>query len=569
MRSYFATERFFFVRAVSPASDDRKAPPLGQAMLDSIPPEKWAELRKRASLLRSAGRGPLSKVSAKRLARALNVHWTTVYRWHQRFREARTVSSLVARGVGFPTTKKTRLSADQERIINEVVAAARRRSTPARVVEIVAEVRRLCAAERVPAPTRRSIDRRLQRTPQVSVHRRDAAVEVRPAVAPGTFRVNQPLEVVQIDHTKADVMVVDELFRRPIGRPTLTIVMDVASRAVLAPVVSFESPSAATVAYALARACAPKADWLASLGMAIDWPMQGLPASLHLDNAPEFHSRALERGCAELGIDLVYRPRGRPHFGGHIERLIGTLMGQLRALPGATGSSTRGRKRRAPEKHAVLTLPEFEQWLVLQIGEIYHHTQHRGLAGATPFGAWQARAPVPGPASVLSEIPFVFLPAATRRVRRDGVTLNNVRYWHPVFSNWAIRRKMLLVHYDPSDLSRLYARGPKGEVLEIAYADLRNPAVSLWELKAAAAHLRKASRLAIDERRLFAAIAKQRAIVQKAQLASRRARRGEAGRAPAKPPRVKAVAPQSLPDRDAAEASQDVNKYPGEVWLDR
>jgi|GEM_PF-3331357 len=316
MRSYFATERFFFVRAVSPPSDDRKAPPLGQATLDSIPPEKWAELRKRASLLRSAGRGPLSKVSAKRLARALKVHWTTVYRWHQRFREARTVSSLAARGVGFPTKKTTRLSLDQERIIDEVLASARRRSTPARVVEIVAEVRRLCAAKRVRAPTRRSIDRRIQRSPQVSVHRRDAAAEVRPAIAPGTFRVNQPLEVVQIDHTKADLMVVDELFRRPIGRPTLTIVMDVASRAVLAPVVSFEAPSATTVAYALARACAPKADWLASLGMTIDWPMQGLPASLHLDNAPEFHSRALERGCAELGIELVYRPRGRPHFGG-------------------------------------------------------------------------------------------------------------------------------------------------------------------------------------------------------------------------------------------------------------
>ena len=43
----------------------------------------------------------------------------------------------------------------------------------------------------------------------------------------------------------------------------------------------------------------------------------GLPRRVHLDNAPEFHSRALSRGGSEFGIELEYRPRGRPHFGGH------------------------------------------------------------------------------------------------------------------------------------------------------------------------------------------------------------------------------------------------------------
>ncbi|MET0658839.1 MAG: transposase, partial [Steroidobacteraceae bacterium] len=65
-------------------------------------------------------------------------------------------------------------------------------------------------------------------------------------------------------------------------------------------------------------------------------------------------------------------------------------------------------------------------------------------------------------------------------------------------------------------MSRLYARGAKDEILKIPYADLRNPRVSLWEIKAATAHLRKVSQLAIDERRLFAAIEKQRSIVQAA-----------------------------------------------------
>jgi len=439
--------------------DPLTAPLIDREALEAVDPERWERLRRRASLLRSAGRGPLSKTVAKRLAVALEVHWTTIYRWHQRFREAGTVSSLAPRGVGFPKVL-ARLTLDQERVIAKVLTHLQRRATPARVVDVEAEVVRVCRDERVPVPSRRSIDRRLQRMPQLRVARRNGPAEVRPVVAPGSFRVKRPLAVVQIDHTLADVMVVDELYRQPIGRPYLSLIMDVATRSVLAPVVSFEAPSAATVALSLARACAPKTRWLESLELSIDWPMQGLPLSLHLDNAPEFHSKALERGCAELGIELTYRPRGRPHFGGHIERLIGTLMAQLSALPGATGASVKARKGRKPAAQAVMTLRELEQWLALEIGERYHHAPHRGLSsGTTPYGAWQADIPTPVSPSVLNQIPFVFLPGEERRVRRDGVHFENVRYWHPVFSAWATRRKMLLIRYDPRDLSRLYARG--------------------------------------------------------------------------------------------------------------
>ena len=544
------------------------APLVGREALEAVTPEQWALLRRRASLLRSAGSGPLSKAAAKRLAAELDVHWTTIYRWHQRFREARTVSSLAPRGVGFPKTSG-RLSADQEAIIAKVLTAMQGRTVPARVVDVVAEVVRLCRAERVTPPSRRSIDRRLRRIPQMKVQRRNALAEVRPALAPGKFRVERPLDVVQIDHTLADITVVDELYRQPIGRPYLTVVMDVASRSVLAVVVTFEAPSAASVALSLARACAPKKRWLDELGLCTDWPMQGLPVSLHLDNAPEFHSKALERGCTELGIELIYRPRGRPHFGGHIERLIGTLMGGLSTLPGSTGSSVKARKHRSPEARATMTLRELETWLALEIGERYHHTQHRGLSGATPYGAWQAEAPAALDPAILGQIPFVFLPAKERRVRRDGVHFENVRYWHPAFSAWAIERKVLLVRFDPRDISRLYARGSKGEILEIPYADIRHPAISIWELRAAAAHLRKISKLAIDETRLFGAIEQQRAIVQTAQRKTRGARRSaHKGRKTGVRPDLivdlpKSKAPDSTP---APDLPDDLEPYSSEIW---
>jgi len=55
---------------------------------------------------------------------------------------------------------------------------------------------------------------------------------------------------------------------------------------------------------------------------------------LHLDNAKEFRSEALRRGCEQYGIAIDYRPVRTPHYGGHIERLIGTMMEKVHLLGG-------------------------------------------------------------------------------------------------------------------------------------------------------------------------------------------------------------------------------------------
>lgn len=58
---------------------------------------------------------------------------------------------------------------------------------------------------------------------------------------------------------------------------------------------------------------------------------------------PEFHARAFERGCSEYQIDLQHRPPGTPRYGGHVERLIGTMMGAVHLLPGSSFDDTTGR----------------------------------------------------------------------------------------------------------------------------------------------------------------------------------------------------------------------------------
>jgi putative transposase len=135
-------------------------------------------------------------------------------------------------------------------------------------------------------------------------------------VSVSSLAPQRALEVVQIDHTPVDVIVVDRENRQPIGRPWLTLAVDVKTRMITGFHVSLWSPSALSVCLALTHAVLEKTSWLADRELqTLEWPISGLPQVLHVDNAREFHSEALVRGCQEYGIRLDHRPVGRPHFG--------------------------------------------------------------------------------------------------------------------------------------------------------------------------------------------------------------------------------------------------------------
>lgn len=65
---------------------------------------------------------------------------------------------------------------------------------------------------------------------------------------------------------------------------------------------------------------------LERLDVEMDWPTNGKPKLLYPDNAAEFKSEALRRGCEQHGIQLSYRPPGLPHFGGIVEQIIRTAV---------------------------------------------------------------------------------------------------------------------------------------------------------------------------------------------------------------------------------------------------
>ncbi|WP_304993847.1 Mu transposase C-terminal domain-containing protein [Burkholderia plantarii] len=505
----------------------------------------------------------------------LGVHWTTVYRLRQRFLANPVASAVKPRGRG-PKAGGRRLGARAEAIIDEVLTTwlPRQPQLAHPLSDLVLEIRCRCAAAGVTPPSRNSVDRRW------TAHREIASLELasKTASIPGNFVVHRPLDVVQVDHTQADILVVDAISRRPIGRPWLSLAIDIATRCVVGFYVGMDRPGAATVALLLTRVALSKAAWLDKLGAQLEWPMRGVPKVLHLDNAAEFKSRALQSGCSEYGIELMYRPVGRPHFGGHIERLNRTLMERVHGLPGTTGSSPKGRKTRPPEKQAALTLQELERWLALEIGQRYHHSAHRGLHGATPSSMWDAL----NSANVTSRLPATpeaewqfllqFLPIARRTIQANGLTLFHLRYWHPIFAAWRLERRTVTVRYHPEDLSRIFVSLSGKDFIEVRFADLRHPPISLWEQRSAVLHLRAQGHALISEAMVFRALEEQRRLVAQAQRSTRRAKRQgpdpDRGRSRkiAHPVTVVPEPPSVDQSAEAVDYSKPAPAYDAEQW---
>lgn len=55
-----------------------------------------------------------------------------------------------------------------------------------------------------------------------------------------------------------------------------------------------------------------------------------------------------------------FRMVGRPHYGGHVERLPGTFAQDIHTLPGTTFSNVTQRGEYDSEKHAAMTVDAFE-----------------------------------------------------------------------------------------------------------------------------------------------------------------------------------------------------------------
>jgi putative transposase len=104
-----------------------------------------------------------------------------------------------------------------------------------------------------------------------------------------------PLERVEIDHTRADLMVVDETDNLPLGRFNLPFCLDVCTRYPLGYYLGFEAPSANSILQCLHRSIRPKPNTREMYGTKHEWVAHGVSHMLITDHGKDFTSKHLER----------------------------------------------------------------------------------------------------------------------------------------------------------------------------------------------------------------------------------------------------------------------------------
>jgi putative transposase len=537
--------------------------------LDQIPEADWKLAARRERIIAPlADRDHVTQSEIEQAGEALRLGPAMVFRLLARYRRKRCTSVLVPETRGRKCGSRV-LDPSLEKIIETAIKDFYLRREKPSLASLHREVRQACHKAGATPPSYKAIQSRVRDfDPREVITRRMGPKQAAQLLSPvkAGLHVKEPLQLLQMDHTLVDVVVVDEVDREPIGRPWLTLAIDVATRAVPGFHLSLEAPSATSVALALSMAVLPKNKFLAAQHIDFDWPCQGLAKAVHLDNAREFHSNALKRGCQEHGIEITFRPPGRPHFGGHIERLIGTMMGEVHLLPGTTFSSIAARGDYKPADTAVMTMRELERWLTLQITGIYHRSIHRGL-GRTPQQAWnqamKSQAQVRMPHSE-QQFYIDFLPCQRRAIRRDGIRMFNIFYWTDSLTTFLHRsRNVCAVHYDPRDLSRVYVKDRENEFIDVPYRTRSFIPITLEEQRWATRKLRSENS-AVNEQAMFKAIALRREMVEEAQKKTMRTRRSHQKTAYALQSTVPESSTQSA--EEAPEIVGPVQPYKVEIW---
>lgn len=83
--------------------------------------------------------------------------------------------------------------------------------------------------------------------------------------------------MVQIDHTPADLILVNPIERHPIGRRWITVAIHLFSRCIAGFHVTLEAPSATSVGLCLAHIASDKRPWLKEIGFDAEWPVTRRP----------------------------------------------------------------------------------------------------------------------------------------------------------------------------------------------------------------------------------------------------------------------------------------------------
>ena len=437
----------------------------------------------------------LSRKDSVEYSKKIGIHFTTLYRWQERYKSTGTILGLISNKVG---AKKgnTRLNSEIEILIKRIIDSYYLTIQKPSVQSVVDKVLAECKKMNIIAPHSNTIRNRIESISEYEKLKKQGSKSIartRYEPTPNKFEADYPLQLIEIDHTPCDIILVDDEHRLPIGRPWITVAIDIYSRMIVGYYLSMNAPSVTSVGMCVSNTILPKDTLLAKFDVNANWNVWGFPETIHVDNGADFRAEAVKKAGLAHGINIEFRPVGRANFGGHIERVIGTLMHEIHNLPGTTFSNIKQRGEYDSDANASMTFFEFEKWLVTFITKIYHKRVHNSLF-LTPEQQWEeglfgdenSIGFIQKPSSN-STIILDFLPIYERTIQKNGVNIEGLNYYDHVLRTKINqtengKKKQFIFKRDPRDIRYVwfYEESTK-EYFKIPVANQNMPSMTAWE----------------------------------------------------------------------------------------
>ncbi|MEI6893603.1 MAG: hypothetical protein V5789_03025 [Colwellia sp.] len=242
--------------------------------------------------------------------------------------------------------------------------------------------------------------------------------------------ITKILDRAEIDHTTLDLFIIDEYLRLPLGRPTVTAVLDRKSRSILGVYIGFEPPSFLSISKAIKNAISDKTALLAQYpSVKGKWHCRGVFTYIATDVGRDFTSKMFEESLLDLGTTIVKNPVKKPWYKGAIESYFKTLnQTLLDDKPGKVFSSLFDSNDYNPEKNAVISMSTFMEIFYIWLVDIYHCSP-KGEDKVIPNISWlEDEVNVDTDPVSPERLDIIFSENDTRENRSKGIVINKLWY---------------------------------------------------------------------------------------------------------------------------------------------
>jgi len=294
------------------------------------------------------------------------------------------------------------------------------------------------------------------------------------------------LQCVLIDgNTLDDWCVLDDANGLPTGRPTLTLAIDIKSRAVPGVIITYEGESLYSIMACVQQVVIGKHDIIERIPQfrPLIEDLYGKPDTLIVDNAWRQTGVSFQDACEDAGINIEWAPVKNPEYKAIIERFFLTLKKiLLDKLPGGVPFDPTFMRKLGldPQKTAAITLSQLEEFIYEAIFDVYHFEEHSGT-GRPPLLVWQ-RDLARGAREIIDDVGFLaaaFGAVARATLTREGIQFRSNRFHDPSITTQLLtdlsgatpfrnRRKRtgsatahVKIKYNPADIRGIYVWNPK------------------------------------------------------------------------------------------------------------